>query len=330
MKKNPSKPPRKSSPAKTEDRTPLMQTLTRFWVALFLVSAIVYIAILFVGGTEGFRSLLSDHVEGRYGLAIDIESSSLSPGLQLTLEGIRMADDTESGDLRIAEARIQCSPLSWIRGRGMVRSVSIHGGTLIFERNAKTAAWSPVAFHRINDLLAPWLALNRLEGRMPDAGAGSFLEPTIRDTEPDDAAAVQDWLAGLPPQWRLALDGLNLAWREGAGAVVASLDNIQLDCQLSHLLDETVVRYRIAVGTARRGSDVIASGVRLEGMRVGDREVGLSFQGDGSGLAIQSPATGLSAESQRALDLMNQFEALRSQPLPEGVEDRRAVPATAD
>lgn len=327
MKKNATKPTRKSVPAKTEDRTPLTQTLTRFWVALLLVALIVYIAVLFIGGTEGFRPLLSDHVEGRYGLAIDVESSSLSPGLQLTLEGIRMAADTAPGDLRIAEARIQCSPLSWMRGRGMVQSVSIHGGTLIFERSTKTDAWSPTAFHRINDLLAPWLALNRLEGRMPEAGAGGSPEPA--DGEPDDTTAVQAWLARLPSQWRLRLDGLNLAWREGAGAVVASLDNIQLDCQLSHLLDEPVVRYRVSVGTARRGSDVIASGVRLEGMRVGEREVGLSFQGDGSGLAVRPPSHGLSAESQRALDLMNQFEALRTQPLPDGVEGRPA-PVTAD
>lgn len=301
-----------------DDGRSWLLALTRFWVAVALTAAILFGAALWVARSEGFRSLLADRIENAFGFRLVIETSRLSPGGVMILEGIRMKDP-RMGDLRIAEAQFELSWRAWLRGRGLVQGVSVDGGSLILERDAASGRWQPEAFRFLNELLGPWLGLggvSRGGGANPVAGgiaAGGG--PPNRDSGGASGADVLgSWSRELPPDWHLRLHRMNVVWREAGGAAVASLDGLELACEVADLLDEQVVRYQVGVDTVLRGSDLLASDVRMEGLRLGDREIGLSLQGDVSGLAVQPGSNGMSPEAQRALDLMNQFEATRVTP----------------
>lgn len=132
-----------------------VQTITRFWVTVAVIGAILYGSLLLISRTDGFRGLVRQRLEAVTGGKLILEHVHVSPNLYVVLRGIReggAATNVVPGiELREAAIRFRLLPL--VRGDGWpIAQLSVDGGVVRF-RPATNATWAPLP--QVQAALAP-------------------------------------------------------------------------------------------------------------------------------------------------------------------------------
>ena len=119
----------------------------RFWVLLawtLFFCVLLYGALLLLSRTDGFRSLLAEQLEQRYGLRVSMASSRLDWQLNLHLEGMQLTD--QGGEADHPQLFVGKVMLSWeFPGWSLspVSAVLVLDDCQIKMVQDKTGAWQP-------------------------------------------------------------------------------------------------------------------------------------------------------------------------------------------
>jgi hypothetical protein len=248
----------------------------RFTATAVAVLLILYAALLVIPRTRGFRYVLEERLTSALGAEVSIESSSMTPSLQLLLDAIRVRMDTEFGEagLVVEEAEINWSLRDFlVPARSAVRAVAARNGSLTLVPGA-VGAWEPA----------------RLAGpaeRMLDV-LGIDLEEHFEFDEPVPGGNPRSDEDGKgerprPEEWsraRLSLVNGSLTWRGYEGERLASASGLTLKVTPLDLSNRRARHVLLEMDQLVVNGDIDLRDARLEWIAMNRQQVLLGFDAD--------------------------------------------------
>jgi hypothetical protein len=241
-------------------RGSFVQSVTRFWLTLAVISMIVYATLLVVGRTAGFRDLIRNRLEMIAGMPLSVQACRLSATLKLHVEGVREAKVDEPS-LEIHDATMRLRLLAVLRGRDWpFRAIEVRGARLRFTRGPD-GNWTPLP--QLAGALVPWM---QAEGQAVNA------------------VPVVAWMRASGTQF--SLKNVALIWREGDDAIPDNaVEGLALDARRVRPFDEDVWWSRLRIQSARAGGEEWLRDLELEWLRLDDEDIVLKVrQGDRAGI----------------------------------------------
>ncbi|HMP74212.1 MAG TPA: hypothetical protein PKE55_13210, partial [Kiritimatiellia bacterium] len=113
-----------------ESSSSWLGTFTRFWVATACILLILYIALLALARTPGFRDYLRDHIRKNLGMALAIDATSLSPDGRFTFHHLSLPPSDPAhpaGNLLIQTLPFDLSPPPALPRRRWIRRIPRSG-----------------------------------------------------------------------------------------------------------------------------------------------------------------------------------------------------------
>lgn len=225
-----------------------VHVITRFWITLLVIYAIIHATIIVVGQSDGFRAGVRNRLEAATGLSLELERVRVGLTLRLHLQGLRETG-LETPRLEVAKAVLAVRLADLVRGAPWpLRSVELNGLSIRFVRD-KDGVWGP--FPMVADALLPWLRpeLNRAEEFwITEMIRSSGIRFDVRDSTLT-WSEVDEAVAGL----RVA----GISWR---AAQVRPLD-------------ETVLWSDLRIQSVEMNGEAIVQDLTLEWLRLPDKDV---------------------------------------------------------
>ncbi len=276
-----------------------LQRITRFWVSCLVILIILYAALLFVSRTDGFRDLVRENLERRFDHALVIEGTTLTPGCNLKLEGVRSRKEEGDGpgDLRVASAELELSLLSWVRGNGWVTDVKIDGCAVMMAID-ETGSWQPGLFAGAAGWVSAQLGISGVPGsESPGASSASPTGVDASDTGPEAR--------------RRSFPGITLTdgafqWYDAGGNLLAAASGVGLVVTSVRVPGRSIHYIHLKLDRADVAGMTMAADLDTEILSTGDQHMVLTLQGELRGGFLRA-AHG-EAEARKARDLMRRYE----------------------
>jgi len=260
-------PPRAPNPFRKGVRTAL---------TVLVLLAILYVAGLVIGRTDGFRSLVAQRFEALLGMPVKIERVSVDAAYGLTVrhlvtEGTRRPT---SPGLRAARLHLgwRWSDL-WRRGRIGVASIELDKPVLTFERQS-SGEWQPQPLAPVSEFLVQQLKFNFPPAAEPLPAAKA--EPTANGADLNKKAKALR--AGL--ETTITLRRAEVVWWAGGDTPAASVEGVRLQATPLRAPGRSLTHILLEV---ERASSLEGPGIRnltVELIDTGDQQWILQFQGD--------------------------------------------------
>lgn len=136
--------------------------LRSFFITWIIIGGILYVGLLILSRTEGFRYTIAEKVSDRLGLSITIRSSYLTPDLDLVLGGVMGGGGgvlPEEAGFSVEEVHMDLQPLraiwhkaSWVRGM----ELSHPSFNILREESGFRPVW-------LQEFIEPLLHVSRLD-----------------------------------------------------------------------------------------------------------------------------------------------------------------------
>jgi hypothetical protein len=240
------------------------ERVTRFWVTLLILAVILYVAVLVMGRTAGFRDIVRERLEKRLGLPLTVQGSTFSLGLDLSLVGVSERGMTN----RLPALVVDRATLHWrwpdvLRGRNWpLRALTVQGAALRFRRTPE-GGWSPLP--DVQAMLAPWT-----EGAVAVEGAPPEAAP-----EP----GLTEWLRAR--RWAVDVSGGTVSWDTGEGDVAPAVwvHDIDFSAAPTEPFGESALWLRLRINQAERDGASWLDRLAVDWIRLADHDVVLRVDG---------------------------------------------------
>jgi len=248
---------------KTVEANSLIETITRFWVTIFIIAAILYLAIMVISRTEGFRDLVRQRLEIMSGMTLEVEQVRATLNLNLILEGVKEkpAETNRLSGLTVQRADLHWRLLPLIRGEGWpFKRLKMENVELRFTQ-ARDGTWSPLS--SLNDALAPWVEI-----------------ATTNTTETGNVLHITDYLREEKAE--VEITNLRIAWMgpEEATPPLALVEGLNFQSAAIRPFNENLMWFIMKIQHGERNQVVWANGVNIEWIRMPDQDVILKLTGD--------------------------------------------------
>lgn len=259
---------------------------------VFALLAILYGAAQAMARTAGFRDLLSERLEARFGLPVKIESSAVNWRFDLTLqnlvtEGARRPD---SPGLRAQRIHLAWSWDRWWRNGVGLRALELDRCVMVLVRQ-EDGMWAPREFQGLSDVLGPWLEfdLKPATGVAKAASSEAGSQSEERPADPVVAWADRFKASGL----RVALTRGDIQWWDGGDVPRASVQGVGLWLTPVAVPGRTVQHLKLTVQEALARTGDRVRNLRVEVLDVGSQQVVLGLEAErqqvAPGLQIPRP-----------------------------------------
>ena len=246
----------------------LFSGLSGFVTTLAIVAAILYVSVVALSRTDGFRGLVSDALESSLGRPVKLSSAWVDLSLNLHL-----------GELSTIETN---SPHPAITAKGVVVDLSPLAslGSLSWSPAAIAAESCDVNFvmgpdgrwvdHPLSDLggrVAGWLNVRVPKSAAKGGGVSTNSVPEV--------SAVPDW-AERP--MRISLRNGSVRWWT-ATQEVARLDGIRFDVTPLTVPSRKMRHYAVDVQEVSGADGFLMRGVSVEMLDAGDQQIVMKMEG---------------------------------------------------
>ena len=289
-----------------ESSSSWLGTFTRFWVATACILLILYIALLALARTPGFRDYLRDHIRKNLGMALAIDATSLSPDGRFTFHHLSLPPSDPAhpaGNLLIQTLTFDLSPRQALQRRGWIRGIQLAGGDITFHANP-AGGWFPTSLSPLATTLDHAFGLNlQPSPTPPSASSEPHLSTSPPATSPSPEVALQELAATLPHV--LTLRSLTLTWVGSDGQTLARIEGIDLDVEHTLLLDRAIFIASLRIKRAEQNRLNLANEVTLDLLFADGRLLPLNLSGD---LRMgRLPGRDREQSHQRALDMIQKY-----------------------
>ena len=238
----------------------LTETITRFWVTLFIIGAILYVAALMISRTDGFRSVVRQRLEAFTGLSLQIDRVYAKPGLDLVMEGMResVTNQTAIPNFEIKQLELSWRTLPLVRGKGWpFHRLHMADGRVQFTQK-KDGGWHP--FPPFHAMIAPWLEIPSIPADKLTAGA------------------ITEWMR--QEKMNLSLQNISLVWHSSVAdePPVILIEGLHLKTMPVRPFDQPVMWFDMQIARAANHGVVWARGLHMEWIRLADQDVVLRYQ----------------------------------------------------
>lgn len=266
---------------------------TRYFAGLvFALLAILYGTAQGMARTAGFRDLLSERLEARFGMPVKIENSTVNWRFDLTLQHL-VTEGTKRPDspgLRAQRIHLAWSWNRWWRNGIGLRAVELDRCVVVLARQ-EDGTWAPHEFQGLADVLGPWLEFDLKPGARPGkTGGASKGEPSAAQPA-DDVVAWADRVkqSGL----HVALTRSDIQWWDGGDEPRASVQGVGLWLTPVAVPGRTVQHLRLTVQEALARTGDRVRNLQVEVLDVGSQQVVLGLEAErqqvAPGLQIPRP-----------------------------------------
>lgn len=250
-----------------------------------IVTLILYGAALAVSRTDGFRSMVAEKVSDWSGLPVDIESASLTPGLDLVLNGLRTAEGEDGAELKISRARVEWSLVSFLTwGKSAVRAVDLQAGSIQF-RPDHQGRWQPAWMH------VPFVDMIEGSGHSLSNTSAAVTPTATGDSKPDGDTAAGLSTASAGAFWEdvaLRIRDGHLTWQASDDRVAASVSGLNLTVTPLFAPLRTLHHFQAWMDDLRVGQERM-QGVSLEFISVEDRQMVVALEAEWTGPESAAP-----------------------------------------
>jgi len=264
---------------------PRRRLWSRFRYASLIACAlllILYIAAQAMARTAGFRDLVGQRLQTRFGLPVKIEDSSVNWRFDLTLDNL-VSEGTKRDDspgYRARRIHLAWAPGDWLRGGIGLRALDIDRCVVVFARREE-GGWAPAEFQPLSDVLGKWLefdisapATNRAE-----SVASTNKTEAASAPRPDDHAGR--WRERLRKSGlHLRLQNSEVVWWDGQEQPRARVQGINLSVTPLHAPDRNMIHLNLHVDQAEARDGELVRNLRAEALDVGDRQILLGLEAD--------------------------------------------------
>lgn len=251
------------------DRDSALETIARFWLILFIVCIILYIAALVIGRTQGFRHLVAERLGTLLGCPVTIEKVVIDLFLNLQISELRENHVDPSFTMGHAEIKWRWSAL-FRRDDWAFSDLVLHDTRLKFSPDEK-GTWQPLP--QLASALAPWVGLS-----------------DFSISSPVNKMALTEWLR--IKMVKLKVHNLNAVWfmNQGDEAPFTYFDGVTLECYPVKPFDENALWLRMQVRSARIGEESWPQGLAMEWIRLGGQDIILSISSNDTVKPVAIPA----------------------------------------
>ena len=259
---------------------------------IFALLAIVYGTAQAMARTAGFRDLLSERLESRFGMPVKIENSTVNWRFDLTLhhlvtEGTKRPD---SPGLRAQRIHLAWSWDRWWRNGIGLRAVELDRCVVVLVRQ-EDGTWAPREFQGLADVLGPWLEFDLKSTSSPAKKDGESAGDRSASQPADDMVAWADRVkqSGL----HVALTRSDIQWWDGGDEPRASVQGVGLWLTPVAVPGRTVQHLRLTVQEALARTGDRVRNLQVEVLDVGSQQVVLGLEAErqqvAPGLQIPRP-----------------------------------------
>lgn len=239
----------------------LVESITRFWLTLFIISVILYVSALVISRTAGFRDLVRQQLEMKSGVPLKVEKMHASFGLDLILEGIQEAAVTNrQPGLLIKKAELHWRLLPLIGGKGWpFKRLKLVDPVLRFTQSTD-GNWTPLP--QLNDVLAPWVEI-----------------ATTNTAESGNVIHLTDYLRN--ERAKLEITNLRLVWQSSDenASLLALIEGLDIETAAVRPFSDDFMWFKMNIRRGERNGVEWANGVSLEWIRMPDQDVILKLTG---------------------------------------------------
>jgi len=249
-----------SSDPQAAPKSSLVETITRFWVTLVIILIILYVAILMISRTDGFRGVVRQRLEMLSGMNLSVDRVYAKPRLDLVVEGLREATNAahavSSFEINRIEFAWRWVPL--IRGEGWpFRRLHIQDGQMMFTQKPDKS-WTPLP--RLHPLVATWLDI-----------------PAALENA-DEKLLATEWLRTMKAD--ISLKNINLIWLSPVEEEppLVLIEGLHLKTSPMRPFREPVMWFEMTVERAANLGVVWARNLHMEWIRLSDQDVVLRYR----------------------------------------------------
>ncbi|HMP90330.1 MAG TPA: hypothetical protein PJ991_09005 [Kiritimatiellia bacterium] len=234
-----------------------LESITRFWVTIFIIAIILYVAALLISRTDGFRGIVRQRLEMLSGMNLSIGRVHATPGLDLVLEDIResVTNDVTVGRLQIKRVELMWRLAPLIRGTGWpLTYLHVENGHVLFAQKSD-GTWTP--WPDFHTMVSPWLE--------------------IPGVLPSNEPSTIDWMRREKVQ--VSLKDINLLWRsplDGDPPAIL-IEGLDLKTSIVKPFSELVLWFDIKINRAAKGGVVWLRQFSMEWIRTADMDVVLRY-----------------------------------------------------
>lgn len=241
-----------------------LRTAWNVFTTLWILAIIAYVTGWFVGRTDGFRSIVEQHLARVLGFSVRIARVSVDGHYNLTLEDVRSDDASRARESYATAQRIK---IHW-RWRKMLATLSpaverieVDRLTVAFQRD-ELGQWAPVRMVPLGKTLADAL---RLPIDPDFAGATNGHPPSISGIfEQNDAFAIR-------------IRRGNISWWPTVSAPSASMESLNVDLTPIDLPGRLMIHGSVTVKRVASLDGPAYQDVAVEWLDLGDRQISLRF-----------------------------------------------------
>jgi len=248
----------------TEEREPesgrWLESITRFWVTIVIIGAILYFAAYAISRSDGFRDIVQQRLSELAGTPLAIREARADMSMNLVLEGINdSANHTNQLpgiDIAYAELKWRWIPL--LTGNGWpFKHLHVRDGTFRFIQSAD-GTWSPLP--ELESRLAPWMEV-----------------PGTPTNQPMESITESMRLAGVD----VSFENVSVMWRTGFPdePPLAHVEGVHLKTAPLKPFGEPVIWFEMKIGRAKSGEVEWLADVELSWIRTSETDAILQQTG---------------------------------------------------
>lgn len=237
------------SPEPRKARKSRIRSIWSGFKLLLVLALLLYGALLVIGRTEGFRSLVAQRLEKVLGMPVKIGAASLNPKYGVTLRDVESEGMRRDGSPGIRAKQVQIEWRwgdVWRVGRPGIARIGIEQPVLVFEEQG-SGDWMPASLAPVGEFL-----LRQVQFSIPmRTSAAAQPPPTPKEKKAARAkASSATALVGGLDASIVVKRGEVSWWKAGTRAPLASIEGATLYATPLHLPEREVTHYLLKVDRA--------------------------------------------------------------------------------
>lgn len=237
-----------------------LESITRFWITMVIIAAILYFAAYAISRSDGFRDIVQQRLSELAGTPLSIREARADAMMNLVLEGINdSANHTNQlPGIEIAYAKLKWRWIPLLTGTGWpFKQLHVRDGTIRFTQ-ATDGTWSPLP--ELESRLSPWM-------EVPGTPTNVLLTSITESMR----------LVGVD----VSLENVNAVWRTGFPdePPVARVEGVHLKTAPLKPFDDPVIWFAMKIGRAESGEVEWLSNIELSWIRLPDTDAVLQQSG---------------------------------------------------
>ena len=246
-----------------QQRPGLIRRVYHGFVTVLALLAIVYVLLLFVTRTEGFRSILEGELEERLGVPVKIGQSDANLRFDLKFYNVTTKEEGSHNHPGLMAERVLVK-WSWgdvLRTWTLLPSkIALENAELTLVKTA-SGGWEPLAFQPLSSWMGKWLELD--------------LNQETNTSEAHAAGTVQEPLTSSITSWKnvqFSLRNAKITWWSDETSL-ALVDGIFLDVTPLKVPTRSLTHYALRVRQAESGHGARWQNLILEVLDTGNQQL---------------------------------------------------------